>query len=319
MEVAMIDIISSSIRLGKLLKEHRELKSISDFFSNIVDEKSNPWAFEYIKLVSSKLSQYGLYAFDVVDKIILQNLENENEFAKRTATEIHSYVSAKPNYIDILKLSQKYGAILNDYIVQLISQTNDYPQIKLENFSLKIQQCSNELSTAILRSGVLSWISDPAKIEVLKKGMSFVGEYESQTAEFEHLHPYNKNALKIIGSLDGVQKKIAHHVENIRFVQYLSRCGILQGFFFELFEIPESHIIKMKEIHKDKSIHPVIIKTDLIYPSNHLFLFRYYCNHKATYLLAKRMTIKFSQDEGSSTTLYGYCYPTNEYSLLTVH
>ena len=41
MEVAMIDIISSSIRLGKLLKEHRELKSISDFFSNIVDEKGN--------------------------------------------------------------------------------------------------------------------------------------------------------------------------------------------------------------------------------------------------------------------------------------
>ena len=318
MEVAMIDIISSSIRLGKLLKEHRELKSISDFFSNIVDEKSNPWAFEYIKLVSSKLSQYGLYAFDVVDKIILQNLENENEFAKRTATEIHSYVTAKPNYNDILVLSQKYGAILNDYIGQLISQTNDYPQIKLGKISLKIQQCSNALSTAILRSGVLSWVSDPAKIEVLKKEMPFVGEYESQTAEFEHLHPYNKNALKIINSLDGVKKKIAYHVENIRFVQYLSRCGILQGFFFELFEIPESHIVRIKEIHKDKSIHPVIIETDLIYPNNHLFLFRYYYGEKATYLLAKRMTIKFSQDEGSSTTLYGYCYPTNEYSLLKI-
>ena len=314
----MIDIISSSIRLGKLLKEHVELKSIADFFSNIVDEKSNPWAFEYIKLVSSKFNQYGLYAFDVVDKIILQNLENENEFAQRTASEIHSYVTINPNYNDVLVLSQKYGAILNDYIGQLISQTNDYPQIKLENISLKIQQCSNELSTAILRSGVLSWVSDPAKIEVLKKEMSFVGEYESQTAEFEQLHPYNKNALKIINSLDGVQKEIAYHVENIRFVQYLSRCGILQGLFFELFEIPEAHITKMKEIHKDKSIHPVIIETDLIYPSNHLFLFRYYCNHKATYLLAKRMTIKFSHDEGSSTTLYGYCYPTNEYSLLKI-
>ena len=314
----MIDIISSSIRLGKLFKEHVELKSIADFFSNVIDEKSNTWAFDYIKLVSSKFNQYGLYAFNVVDQILADNIESGNETAKKIASEMKTFITGKNEYNDILCLSKKYGKILNDYIAQLISQTNDYPQIKLENISLKIQQCSNELSTAILRSGVLSWVSDPAKIEVLKKEMSFVGQYESQTAEFEHLHPYNKNVLKIINSLDGIKKKIAYHVENIRFVQYLSRCGILQGFFFELFEIPESHIARMKEIRKDKSIHPVIIKTDLIYPNNHLFLFRYYCGDKATYLLAKRMTIKFSQDEGSSTTLYGYCYPTNEYSLLKI-
>ena len=314
----MIDIISSSIRLGKLLKEHDELKSMSDFFLQIASEKSNPEAFDYIKLVSAKFGQYGLYAFDVVDKILVQNFENGDDFAKRMALEIHSFVSAKPNYNDILVLSQKYGEVLDEYIAQLIRQTNEYPQIKLKNVSLKIQQCSNELSTAILRSGVLSWISDPAKMEILKKEMSFVGEYETQTAEYTHLRPYNKKILNIIHSLNANQKKIAYHIENIRFIQYLARCGILQGFFFELFDISDTHILKIKEIYKDKSIHPIMIKTDLIYPNNHLFLFRYYHEGRISYLLARRMTIHFAGDKGATTTLFGYCYPTNEYSLLRI-
>lgn len=318
MEEKMIDIISSSIRLGKLLREHGELNNIAVFFSQIVDEKSNPWAFEYVKLVASKFGQYGLYAFDVVDQILIQNLENENDFAKKMALEIRTFVTAKSNYKEVLGLSKKYGAVLNDYIGQLLTKTNDYPQIKIENVSLKIQQCSNELSTAILRSGVLSWISDPGKIEILKKEMSFVGEYEAQTTEFEHLHPYNKNTRKVINSLSTKQRKIAYQIENIRFVQYLSRCGMLQGFFFELFDIPESHIMKIKEIYRDQSIHPIIIKTDLIYPTNHMFLFRYFFEGKVSYLLAKRVTIHFLHEDKSTTTLIGYRYPTNEYSLLRI-
>lgn len=313
----MIDIISSSIRLGKLLREHEELNSLYAFFSEIIDDKSNPWAFEYIKLISDKFSLYGLYAFDVVDKIIEQNLNNEDDFVKSTISGIKSLVIGKENYKEILEKSKKYGAILNKYVAQLLCQINDYPLIELENISLKIQQCSNELSTAVLRSGVLSWINDPKKIELLKKEMTFVGEYESKTAEFERLHPYNNGTLKVINSYNGNRKKIAQNIENIKFIQFLTRCGILQGFFFELFEIPEPHIIKIKEIYKDKSIHPVIIKTDLIYPSNHLFLFKYTWNEKIAYLLTKRMTIHFAHDEGS-TTLYGYCYPTNEYSLLKI-
>ena len=313
----MIDIISSSIRLGKLLREHEELNSLYAFFSEIIADKSNPWAFEYIKLISDKFSLYGLYAFDVVDKIIEQNLNNEDGFVKSTIYEIKSLVVGKENYKEILDKSRKYGAILNKYIAQLLCQINDYPLIELKNISLKIQQCSNELSTAVLRSGVLSWINDPKKVELLKKEMPFVGEYESKTAEFERLHPYNNGALKVINSYNGNRKKIAQNIENIKFVQFLTRCGIVQGFFFELFEIPESRIIKIKEIYKDKSIHPVIIKTDLIYPSNHLFLFKYIWDEKVAYLLTKRMTIHFTPNEGS-TTLYGYCYPTNEYSLLKI-
>lgn len=317
MEGKMIDIISSSIRLGKLLKEHDELIPISDFFSKIANEKNNPWAFDYIRLISAKFGQYGLYAFDVADKILKQNFENENEFAKRTATEIYAYIAAQPNYSNILVLSQKYGAVLDEYITQLISKIDEYPQIRLENVSLKLHQCSNELSTAILRSGVLSWIRDSNKIKTLKKEMSFVGEYEMQTAEHNHLHPYNKKILKIIHTLNENQKKIAYHIENIRFVQYLSRCGILQGFFFELFDIPDIRILRIKEIYKDKSIHPIMIKTDLIYPNNHLFLFRYCHDGKVSYLLAKHMTIQFKGNKGT-TTLFGYCYPTNEYSLLRI-
>lgn len=217
----MIDIISSSIRFGKLLREHEELNSIYIFFSEIVNEKSNPWAFEYVKLLSNKLSQYGLFSFDIVDKIIEQNLNNENHLAKRTVLGIKSFLLSKANYSDILDQSKKYDEILNTYIARLLSQINDYPQIALQNISLKIQQCSNELSTAVLRSGVFSWLSDPQRVSLLKQEMNFVGEYETKTAEFDDLYPYNKNVLKIIDSYSGNRKKIAQYIENIRFVQFL--------------------------------------------------------------------------------------------------
>ena len=314
----MIDIISSSIRLGKLLKEHDELKRIFDFFLQVANEKSNPYAYDYIKLVTAKFGQYGLYAFDVVDKILVQNFENADDFAQRMAKEIYDYITAIPNYNDILVLSQKYGAVLETYISELIKQKDDYPQIKISNVSVKIQQCSNELSTAILRSGVFIRTSDHSKMKVLENEMSFIKEYEKQTIEYTCLHPYNKKVKKIMHSLNANQKKMAYFIENIKFVKYLSRCGILQGFFFELFDIPDTHILKIKEMYKEKSIHPIVIETDLIYPNNHLFLFRYSYDGRVSYLLARRMTIKFAGDKAPSTTLFGYCYPTNEYSLLRI-
>ena len=45
--------------------------------------------------------------------------------------------------------------------------------------------------------------------------------------------------------------------------------------------------------------------------------FRFSTNEEIKYILAKKMTIHFSQDE-FSTTLYGYTYPTNEYRLFTI-
>lgn len=314
----MIDIISSSIRLGKMLKEQDECKDLSDFFSKILYKKSNPWSCEYARLISSKFSQYGLYSFDVVDQILKQNLDNGERLAREVAYPIYRYATSMPEYNDILRLSQKYGRILNDYIEDLIIRTNEYPQIKLDNTTLKIQQCSNELSTAILRSGVLSWTNDPVKIKLLKKELDFVREYESKTSEYESFLPYNKKTLKVINELNSSQKKIAYNVENIRFAKYLSRCGILQGFFFDLFDISESNILKIKERHKDAGIHPVIIKTDLFFPSNHIFLFRCYYQGRVFYVLTKQMTFHFAKDEVATTTLYGYCYPTNEYSLLRI-
>ncbi len=313
----MIDIISSSIRFGKSLREHEELKSLYIFFSDIVNNKSNPDAVEYRNLLSKYFSQYGFYSFNIVDEIIEQNLNSENAIAKGIVLGIKSFLLSKANYYDILNQSKKYGEILNTYIAQLMSQINDYPQIDLQNVSLKIKQCSNELSTAVLRSGVFSWLSNPQRVLLLQKEMNFVSEYETRTAEFGNLHPYNKNVVNIINSYCGNRKKIAQDIENIRFVKYLVGIGIIQGFFFELFEIPTTHIIKFKEIFINKSIHPVFIKTDLGYPSNHLFLFTYKWNEKVSYLLTKRMSIHFSHEE-NFTTLYGYCYPTNEFSLLKI-
>ncbi len=313
----MIDIISSSIRVGRILRENKQLKLMYDFFEYISNDKSDPIAFDYKKLLTSKFIQYGFYAFDAVDKIIEQNLDSDNRIASNLSKNIKTFVSKYKDYQTLLHKSIECGDILNDYVTQLLRQIDEFPQIKLDSVSLKLQQSSNELSTAILRSGVFCWHNDPEKITFLKKNLSLASDYEKKTASYEHLHPYNRNNLKIINSLNKSEQKIAYYTENIRFVQFLVRNGIIQGFFFELFDIPSSRITRIKEIHTNQSIHPVIIKTDSIYPSDHLIFFRYTMDNKVSYLLTKRMRLQLFDNEIKST-LYGYSYPTNEYSLLKI-
>lgn len=313
----MIDVISSSIRVGHILRGHQQLKIMYDFFESISSDNNNPIAFEYKKLITSKFIRYGFYAFEVVDKIIEQNLENEDEIARSLSERIKEFLLLNKDYGTVLIKSKEYGAILNDYVAEMLRNPSDFTQMKIENISLKLQQSSNELSTAILRSGVLSWLIDPQKFSVLKKNISFLEEYDKKIEPFEHLPPYNSNTVKIINNLNKVEQKIAYHIENVRLIQFLVRNGIVQGFFFELFEIPKERILRIKELHTDQSIHPVVIKTDFIYPSDHLIFFRYRWNNKISYLLTKRMKISFYNGE-ADTMLYGYCYPTNEYSLLKI-
>ena len=89
-------------------------------------------------------------------------------------------------------------------------------------------------------------------------------------------------------------------VEGIYFIKHLVRNGIMQGFFFELYDLSENQILAYKEAHRDKSIHPIVIKTNMVFPSSQLMLFRYTLNGRTSYLLAKRMVIHFSPEECNS-------------------
>ena len=74
----MIDIISSSIRLGKLLREHDELNNIAVFFSQIVNEKSNPCAFEYDSFIGSQEFDFDKTIYDLNSQIELLSSQADN-------------------------------------------------------------------------------------------------------------------------------------------------------------------------------------------------------------------------------------------------
>ena len=188
-----------------------------------------------------------------------------------------------------------------------------FPCLNISEQSLKLQQISNELSTAVLRSGLYSWLNDPRYIEMLRKNLDFVETYEKQTEKWKD-RPYSKDVINIINGLNKEQKVVAYSIENINFVRFLIRNGIMQGFFFELFEITEDKIHKIKELNKDKSVHAIVLKTDMFFPNDQLMLFKYRYKGEVKYILALKVVTKFGRQE-SNTTISGYCYPTNEYNL----
>ena len=308
----MIDIISSSIRLGKYLREKTKYKVLYDFYFNV--PKGDPKVYSYLRLLNHHFSMYSFYGFDCVDGIIENNIKNPpNEIALTVAKPIRAYLDKQENYADIISCSKELGEIVEKYIYETIMNISKFPCLNISKQSLKLQQISNELSTAVLRSGLYSWLNDPQYIEILRKNLEFVGTYEKQTEKREN-RPYSKDVISIINGLNKEQKVIAYSIENINFVRFLIRNGIMQGFFFELFEITEDKIHKIKELNKDKSVHAIVLKTDMFFPNNQLMLFKYRYKGEVKYILAYKVVTKFEHHE-SSSTISGYCYPTNEYNL----
>lgn len=312
----MIDIISSSLRIGRYIRVNTKFKSIYDFYHE--RENSNIFLSEYRNLLKHNFSLYGFCAFDYVDKLIVANLEGEEEIARKLAKGIKDNICSKKQYADILEDSQVLGRIIAKYIEQLITNISTCPILELTPQTQKLQHISNELSTSILRSGVFSWLSNPLKSKHVRQDSQFLQDYEAATEIFrERSHPYNPKILKYIKALPKRRQELAYLGENIRFLEFIINNAILQGFFFDLFDISESDIIKIKELNQQKAIHSIMIKTSKFFPDNHLMFFRLSTKEEIKYILAKKMTIKFSQDE-FSTTLYGYTYPTNEYRLFTI-
>lgn len=312
----MIDIISSSIRLGKYLREKTKFRALYDFYLNL--PRNNSDVHSYIKLLNRNFSKYSFYGFDCVDNIIENNIKNPpSEIATTIAKPIRTFLDEQSVYADILSQSKELGEIVEKYIDEIIRNISIFPIVNISENTIKLQQISNELSTAVMRSGLYGWLNDPEYNELVRKNLNFIREYEKKTEKLKDV-PYSKDVINITNGLNKAQKTIAFSVENIRFVRYLIRNGIVQGFFFELYEITEDRIYKIKEIHKEKSVHPVVLKTDVFFPNDQLMLFKYKYQEKVKYLLARKIVTKFGSQE-LETTFSGYCYPTNEYDLFRLN
>lgn len=311
----MIDIISSSIRIGYYIRLNTEYKKIYDFYHD--EEKSNMIFAEYKDLLKRHFNRYGFYAFDYVHKLIVANLENKDEIAKNMAWKMQDNVFLRKEYSDILKSTQVLGGIIAKYIGELMAKITTCPVLEISPQTQKMQHLSNELSTSILRSGVFSWLLNPIKAKQIQQQSYILQNYEIETEKFRKAHPYNKNICKYIESLPPKSREVAYLAENMKFLEFLIKNAIIQGFFFNLFDIYEEDVIKIKEINKQNAIHPIVIKISKIFHDNHLMLFRFSADDGIKYILVRKMTINFSQND-CTTTLYGYTYPTNEYRLLVI-
>lgn len=309
----MIDVISSSIRLGRAIRANSAYALLYDYYKIQSGDSGVP-ACTYRDLLNTNFSKYGFYSFDYVDRVVNGNLASEDETAVRLAKAIRSHLDSCNEYEKIIILSKEAGAMLEKFIDALFTSTPDFPMIDIPNKTLKVQQLSNELSTAILRTGLFSLFTDSLLVTTAKKDPVFAAQYEKQTEEYRAKSPYSKEIREIIRGLDKGHRRVAEAIEGIYFIKHLVRNGIMQGFFFELYDIPEDQVSTHKEAHSSKSIHPIVIKTRLVFPSNQLMLFRYTLCGRTNYLLARKIEIHFSPEECYSK-ISGYCYPTNEYRL----
>lgn len=311
----MIDVISCSIRLGKYLRKIPEYKIIYQFYFS---DTGKIIFSEYKQLLNKYFMKYGFYAFDCVDNLLKENSREPSNIGYSIAKPIMDFLNAQSNYKEIISISKELGRIVNEYINELMGKTTTFPIINVSQHPLKLQQISNELSTSILRTGVFKWVLNKEYRELFQKCPEFIHEYEIETEQYRTNYPYCKEIVKIIKGLTANQKKIAYLVENIELVRFLIRNGIIQGFFFEIFEIPESEITKIKEKNKDKSIYPVILKSNMIFPTNQLMIFKYTIKGKEKYLLARKIVTQFELGK-FSMCIAGYCYPTNEYLLFDAY
>lgn len=311
----MIDIISSAIRIGEYIRQNTKYGCIYNYYNS--NELSESHGASYKDLLKRNFNTYGFFSFDYTDKLIDTALKSQDPLAQSLVRPIANNIINKPEYLDILSSTKELGTIISKFLSDLIHISPQLPILEITPNTHKLQHLSNELSTAVLRSGVLSWINNPILKMQFQQQSQFLKNFETATANYRNEHPYNRAIRKYIELLPNQQKKLAYFAENLYLIDYLIRNAILQGFFFEMFDVPEGSIIKIKELNSQNAIHPLIIRTSAFFPDNHIMFFRFSYQGLTKYILATKMTMRFSIDN-FSTTIYGYTYPTNEYHLLTI-
>ncbi len=311
----MIDIISSSIHIGNLLKKDQYYKPLFDFYYNI--NKQNPVEKEYEDLLNRYLLEYGFRTFDAVAQLLKNNANNPNMMVHKTVQDISGVLANIPEYSSILSLSRELYYKIDEYIFNVLTNIKDFPNPPFSQTSPKLQQASNELSTAVIRSGIHNWINKPEQAFLVSQSKNFIDQYEITTSKFRNGFPYNKSILNIIESYAKEQKLLAKWAENQNLVRFLIKNGIVQGFFYKILEINETDIIKIKESYKNEPIHPIAIRINGILPINRTLLFRYRNNNENNYLVCRKINIHFKPNL-CITNLFGYRYPTNEHSLFAL-
>ena len=311
----MIDIISSSIRIGNFLKEDDCYKAIAAFYCEL--DKNNPVAHEYFNYLNRYLLEYGFMAFEAVDFLLKNNANNSEAFVRATVKKISALLSTIPDYNKILKLSRELEEKADKYVFDILTHIKGFPNPPVSKPTPKIQQISNELSTAVIRSGVCSWINNPKQALFVSQSKDFLDQYERATAKFRKGFPYNKSIRNIIESYDKSNKLLAKVAENQKLVQFLIKNGIVQGFFYKIIELHETEIVKLRESYKSQPIHPVAIRINGLLSLDRALFFRYRTNNETNYLICRKMNIKYTPDQ-CITNLFGYRYPTNEYSIFTL-
>ena len=311
----MIDIISSSIRIGNLLKQDPYYQAISDFYWKI--DRQNSVAKEYEDFLNRYLLEYGFRTFDAVEYLLKNNANNPEAIVRKTVQEISNVLLSFSEYSLILQLSKELDDKINEYVFNLLTNFKDFHNPPFSKTTPKLRQASNELSTAVIRSGVCNWINKPKLAFKVAQSKDFFEQYETTTSKFRKGFPYNKSVVDIIASYSGEQVVLARLAENQNLVRFLIKNGIVQGFFYKIVEINETDIIKIKESHKNEPIHPVAIRINGLIPMDRTLIFRYKRNNEISYLICRKINMRFGPNI-CVTNLFGYRYPTNEYSLFVL-
>lgn len=301
--------------MGNLLKQDLRYKTISDFYWKL--DRQNPVEKEYEDFLNRYFLEYGFCSFDAVECLLKNNANNPEALARKIVQDILNVLSSFSDYPLILQLSKELDKKVDEYIFNLLTNIKDFPTPPFSKITPKLRQASNELSTAIIRSGICDWINKPELAFKVAQSKDFFDKYEARTLKFRKGFPYNKSVLDIITSYTGDQIKLARLAENQNLVRFLIKNGIVQGFFYKIVEINESDIIKIKESHKNEPIHPVAIRINRLVPMDRNLIFRYKINGKMSYLICRRINMHWAPNI-CVTNLFGYRYPTNEFSLFVL-
>lgn len=119
----MIDIISSSIRIGNLLKQDPYYQAISEFYWKI--DRQNSVAKEYEDFLNRYLLEYGFRTFNAVDYLLKNNANNPEAIVRKTVQEISNVISGFSEYSLILQLSNELDDKINEYIIRCFIKHNN--------------------------------------------------------------------------------------------------------------------------------------------------------------------------------------------------
>lgn len=306
-----MNVLDYSIKLGKRLAKTEEGQRLIQLEENIESEYKDNLSFrQYMNYAEQESSLLYFYAWDKAYKVF-ENVLHDDTIEHRALFLPTSHLIISDPHIKVYSQEAVSFGNLFEKIVSVCISDAEINQIIPASWKYKVKNAISNVQIAVERTLLMRSIS-----AYHQKNPNFLDNPTTkkylQERESKVVPPFSDTALQLMDAAPDVPEAEKILYEKMRLVMEVVKKGIFYGFWGIINEIYENELVEKESLLNAKIGDVEFIHiNNLASIENKGWLYKIHLNDKYVYLLAHSKTVRFSQED-QTTTVTGIVYPSDD-------